>query len=120
MMYVLLGIVLVVVAFILREQLGDANVFVITVGVFCGLLASVMLILIHLQAIGIVVEIEQLRKQVQMLGEDSRTEDILGKVADVNMMLASCKRMNQVPTLGDFYPDKVCKLEEIAIPERIK
>lgn len=74
---------------------------------------------IHLVAIGQVAEYHALKNLVTDLGTDARTEDILGKVADWNMMIAGSKKYNQIPLVQFFVLDKIANLDYIVIPKRL-
>ena len=98
------------------------NFFVFLTVIIVGCLIVMIglaLPLIHFCAIGEVEEIEQLREMVNELGIDARTEDILGKVADVNMTLKSAKRYNKIRFIQFFVPDKIASLDLIEIPKRV-
>ena len=96
------------------------NLFVLITVIVVGLILLVVgltLPLIHFSAIGEVEQVEQLREMVNELGIDARTEDILGKVADVNMALSCAKRYNKIPLIQFFVPDRIADLELIEIPK---
>ena len=71
----------------------------------------------HMNAIGTVAEVEQLRALVTELGQDARTEDILGKVADTNMGIMGARKYNKIPIFQFWIPDKIANLELIEIPK---
>ena len=96
------------------------NFFVfITVAIVGVILVIIGLALpaIHFDSIGRYEEIETLRDMVNELGVDARTEDILGKVTDVNMSLKSLKRYNEIPLIQFFVPDRIANLDLIEIPK---
>jgi len=95
------------------------NIFVIVTVVVAVVSFGFVLPIIHLTAIGEVEKIEALRDMINELGVDARTEDILGKVVDVNMMLFSAKRYNKIPFIQFFVPDRIANLDSIKIPQRV-
>ena len=93
------------------------NIFVIITVVVVSFVFGLLLPTIHVSAIGEVEKIEALREMVNELGVDARTEDILGKVSDVNMTLRSAKRYNKIPLIQFFVPDRIANLDLIEIPK---
>ena len=116
MIYIVLFGCLISIGIAIAISNDEVGVPLAIIGIVGGVVLSLVLITVHVNAVGSIQQIEQLRKQVRELGEDARTEDILGKVADINMKLAACRAMNKVPTLDLFYPDKLCEVPEIIIP----
>ena len=92
--------------------------FSVIVIVVISFFALIVLIAIHFIAIGEVAEYTALNSLVETLGVDGRTEDILGKVADWNMRIASAKRYNRIPVVAIWVPNKIANLKPIIVPIR--
>lgn len=120
MIYIIILVSLFFIGLIFNRSGSYVSVWpevTITISIMFLLILTFILGVIHLSAVSEVAKIEQLRTQIEELGSDARTEDILGKVADVNMYISSCRELNKLPTLDWFHPDKICHLKMIEIPK---
>lgn len=97
--------------------MNEGKILLQAIGCAVVIVAIMLLAIIHIDAIGEKAKILELTRLVNELGVDSRTEDILGKVVDVNMTIVSYRSYNKIPIIEYWVPDSIADLELIKIPK---
>ena len=101
---------------------GDSDVpdffstLVVTGGVVLVVGGIIALSYLHASAGSAIARYHELCKLVDQSDDEKAMEDIYGKVADVNMGLASAKYWNKT-LLDIFVPDQIAALEFIVLPK---